>query len=204
MVTLTGSPATATLASLTRVTHLPDTTLHTIAHVTLRPEHLGGLRRLFDAEYLASHGTWDPDLPYGYAGHDVHVLALRDREAHGHAGWARRAIQAGEVTVTVAGTGGVLVSPDARGVGLGRRIMDRVADSMRGTPDVEFGYLGCREEVAPFYESCGWQRISAAEQYIARDGRPTTQPPGPPLMVLPLRPGVSWPDGPIDLRGRCW
>lgn len=59
------------------MTHLPDTTLHTIAQDALRADHVGALRALFDAEYLPSHGTWDPDLPYGYAGHDVHVMALR-------------------------------------------------------------------------------------------------------------------------------
>ena len=186
------------------MTHLPDTALHTIAHDALRADHVGALRALFDAEYLPSHGTWDPDLPYGYAGHDVHVMALRDGAATGHAGWARRTVQVGDTTVTVAGTGGVLVSPRDRGMGLGGRIMDRLADSVRSGTDVEFGYLGCREEVVPFYESCGWQRIRAAERYIGCDGRPITQPPGPPLLVLPLRPGVTWPDGSIDLRGRCW
>ncbi|MDF2563531.1 MAG: hypothetical protein K0R99_4977, partial [Microbacterium sp.] len=30
---------------------------------------------------------------------------------------------------------------------------------MRKNARIEFGYLGCREEVVPFYERAGWLRI---------------------------------------------
>ncbi len=70
---------------------------------------------------------------------------------------------------------------------------------------IEFGYLGCRQEVVAFYESCGWRRISAAERSIDRAGQPTIQPEGPPILTLALGPGPRmWPTGTIDLRGRAW
>ncbi|WP_141494247.1 GNAT family N-acetyltransferase [Kytococcus schroeteri] len=186
------------------MTPAPTIALRALAHHELTAEHLAGLRELFDAEYLDSHGEWHPTQPYGYAGHDVHVIALQGQQVQGHVGWERRTIEVGGTPVTVAGTGGVLVNPRVRGTGLGRRLMAHAADAMRQGPDISFGYLGCREDVVPFYRSCGWKRIRATERYTGRDGRETLQKPGPPLLVLPLRSGTKWPSGPVDLRGRCW
>lgn len=77
--------------------------------------------------------------------------------------------------------------------------------SIFGIEGVEFGYLGCREEVVHFYRSCGWQRISAAERSVSLDGRVVEDPPGQPLFVLPVHPSAGdWPEGTIDLRGRPW
>ncbi|ACV05213.1 GNAT family N-acetyltransferase [Kytococcus sedentarius] len=179
-------------------------TLRTVTHHELTAEHLAGLRELFNAEYLDSHGEWDPAQPYGYAGHDVHVITLRGQQILGHVGWEQRTIEVGGAPVTVAGTGGVLVNPSVRGTGLGRRLMAHAADAMRREADISFGYLGCREDVVLFYRACGWERIRATERYTGRDGRETFQEPGPPLLVLPLRAGTTWPSGPVDLRGRCW
>ncbi|MGW9156679.1 MULTISPECIES: GNAT family N-acetyltransferase [unclassified Microbacterium] len=105
----------------------------------------------------------------------------------------------------VAGVGGVLVSPRARGERAGVRLLAHAAAAMRDAGGIEFGYLGCREAVVAFYESCGWRRISAVERSIARTGQPAMQPPGPPILTLALdSPPRRWPAGAIDLRGRAW
>ena len=66
--------------------------------------------------------------------------------------------------------------------------------------------LGCREDVVPFYESCGWRRIAAPERHIDRlSGEVVEKPPGPPLLILPITLALEdWPSGMIDLRGRPW
>lgn len=176
-----------------------------VAHGDVNSDVMGQLRLLFDAEYLDSHGQWDPDVPYGYAPHDCHVIAWRGDDVVGHVGWARRVIGVGGHEIVIAGVGGVLVSGRERGQRLGERLMRRAVESMADAGDVAFGYLGCREAVVPFYAACGWTRISAAERSISRAGRPVADPPGQPLFVLPVdEPFEAWPDGEIDLRGRAW
>ena len=82
--------------------------------------------------------------------------------------------------------------------------MSWAAQSMRDRGRVAFGYLGCREPVVPFYESCGWTRIRARERSVGCEGEPVVQEPGPPILVLPVAPLEMWPEGDINLRGRAW
>ncbi|MGO2067003.1 GNAT family N-acetyltransferase [Glutamicibacter arilaitensis] len=184
---------------------MPDVAVDVVAHKDLAEQDIAKLRRLFDAEYLQDFGTWDPEQPYGYARHDFHAMARCGSEILGHIGWARRRIGVGGDHLVIAGVGGVLVSERMRGLGLGEILMNRVAASMVDAGGIAFGYLGCREEVAVFYSSCGWTRISAAERSISRAGQPTCDPPGQPLFVLPIASRLaSFPKGEIDLCGRAW
>lgn len=178
-------------------------TIRTTPHGELTSDDLDGLRALFDAEYLREFGGWNPEQPYGYAPHDVHVIAFLD-DVVGHVGWARRTIRVGERDVTIAGVGGVLVSDGARALRLGQRLMHRAVASMKDAGGIEFGYLGCREAVAPFYQACGWTRVAAVERSLDREGRPTRDPAGQPLLVIPLGSSQQWPGGDVDLRGRAW
>ena len=174
-------------------------------HADLTPGQLDDLNRLFAAEYLEDFGEWDPDQPYGYAPHDMHVIATLDAQTVGHIGWARRSITVGGHPLTIAGVGGVLVTPSGRGHHLGQRLMRAAVDSMRVHSDAEFGYLGCDESVVPFYVSCGWRRIVAAERCIGLNGQPSESTQGDPLLVMPLRNAKQpWPAGEIDLQGRPW
>lgn len=161
-------------------------TIIIMSHDSLAPGMLASLRLLFDREYCVEHGEWDPDQPYGYAPHDLHVIAFSSGEVVGHVGWARRTITVNEKRMMIAGVGGVLVSPEGRGQALGSRLMDAAADAMRTAGDIEFGYLGCDESVVPFYTSCGWQRIRAQERCVGRDGVEADTAPGPPLLILPV------------------
>lgn len=101
-------------------------------------------------------------------------------------------------------TTGTLISADARGMRLGRELMSRAAQSMRDRGRLAFGYSGCREQVVPFHESCGWKRILARETSIGRDGESVVDELGPPILILPIAPLETWPDGDVDLRGRAW
>lgn len=176
-----------------------------IPHQALTPRDIAELRRLFDSEYLDEFGPWEPDGPYGYAPHGMHVIARSANGVVGHVGWQRRVITVGDTEITVAGVGGVLVSPDARGDSTGRRLMREAAASMSKAGQIDFGYLGCREEVAAFYLSCGWRRIAAVERSVGRDGLVANVGAGPPLFILPIgRDATSWPRGVIDLHGRAW
>ncbi|WP_230854929.1 GNAT family N-acetyltransferase [Arthrobacter terrae] len=99
----------------------------------------------------------------------------------------------------------MLVSENARGFGLGERLLRAAHRSMLEAEGIQFGYLGCRETVVPFYRSCGWQRISVCERSVSREGRVVEDPPGQPLLILPIASSLSdWPTGVVDLRGRAW
>ena len=183
---------------------MKNPSIEVIAHQELTEADLRGLRQLFDSEYLTEFGQWDPQQPYGYAPHDVHIMARIEGRVIGHVGWARREIVVGTETLAIAGVGGVLICADARGMRLGRELMSSAAQSIRDRGRVAFGYLGCREQVVPFYESCGWTRIRARERSVGRDGEPVVDEPGPPILILPIAPFEMWPEGDIDLRGRAW
>ena len=191
--------------ALSKGGRVKDISITAVTHAALSPSEVEELRRMFDDEYLDQFGMWDPKEPYGYAGHEVHVVARAYDTVVGHVGWARRLIEVGDSEVVIAGVGGVLVSSQARGSHLGERLMRCAAGSMSDAGGVEFGYLGCREDVVPFYVSCGWHRVSAPERSISRRGLPVLDRAGPPLLVLPVeRELASWPEGTIDLRGRAW
>lgn len=143
-----------------------------VLHSDLSRRELECLRDLFDGEYFREHGPWDPDAPYGYAPADVHVIAASDGRLLGHVGFQLRSIAVDIRDVVVAGTGGVLVRKESRGIGLGAALMRRAQAAMRsfdvpGKPRAEFGYLGCRPEVVPFYQATGWRRIDVVERHLS-------------------------------------
>ena len=182
-----------------------DFTVDVVPHDALSGLDIAALGRFFDNEYLDHFGPWSPELPYGYAPHDTHMIARSAGGVIGHVGWQRRLIAVGETEVTVAGVGGVLVSAAARGHGVGRQVMRATRESFADAGDIDFGFLGCREDVVEFYVSCGWLRIEAVERSSDRDGRPQRYEAGPPMLVFPVnRQAASWPRGTVDLRGRAW
>lgn len=175
-------------------------------HGELSPEELTGLRDLFDGEYRASHGDWAADRPYGYSPADVHVIATESGHVVGHVGFQPRSIGVGAQDVMVAGVGGVLVHPGNRTAGLGRELMRAARARMIEDPGLLFGYLGCREEVVPFYIRASWSRIDVVEHCTSRADQTTVETSaGAPILVLPVHARLEdWPPGDIDLRGTPW
>lgn len=182
-----------------------QTTIRVVRHSHLDSGTIEGLRSLFDAEYYETFGVWDPDHPYGYSPADVHVLAFDGLGLLGHVGFQTRLIGVGPIGILVGGTGGVLVAPRARGTGLGTLLMRCTRVAME-TAGADFGYLGCREEIAPFYDSCGWRRIRAQERCFSRlDGTTIIESVDSPILICSAgKTTASWPAGPIDLRGTPW
>jgi GNAT superfamily N-acetyltransferase len=177
-----------------------------VRHGQLTRAQLSALRDLFDREYRASHGEWDPDPPYGYSPADVHVIATDSADVVGHVGFQARSISIGRLDVMIAGVGGVLVHPEHRSSGVGRQLMRASHASMLSETDALFAYLGCREEVAPFYESAGWSRVNVVERCISRTDQTTIEiSTGAPTLVRPIHAELEdWPEGEVDLRGTPW
>jgi aminoglycoside 2'-N-acetyltransferase I len=165
-----------------------------------------GLRRLFDSQYLADYGFWDPDRPYGYSPADVHVIGFERSEMVAHVGFQVRGISVGAANIVVAGTGGVLVDAAHRSTGLGSRMMATAETAMRNDSRILFGFLGCREEVVPFYEATGWHRIHTVERSTDRTNHTNTvTSTDSPILIYPVHAHVNeWPQGQINLLGTQW
>jgi aminoglycoside 2'-N-acetyltransferase I len=175
-------------------------------HVDLTATELDALQSLFDSEYVNDFGPWNPDAPYGYSPADTHVLAFRGQALVAHVGFQCRRIAVGADEVTVSGTGGVLVDERSRGTGLGRRVMRHAQKVMRDETLVDFGFLGCRREIVPFYESAGWVQVYATERCLSRLDQKSVvvSQGGPNLICSAKRDASEWPEGDIDLRGTPW
>lgn len=180
--------------------------ISSVWHREVTTEQTDQLGQLFDAEYGTDEGPWNPDAPYGYAPAELHVMEVEGGRVVGHVGTQRRMIFVGDREVLVAGTGGVLVSPSHRGQGCGARLLAAAQHTARSIAPADYGYLGCREEVVPFYESCGYKRIEVTERFRSRNGSSqTVEETGAPVMVCTgTRDVDTWPPGSVDLRGRCW
>lgn len=171
----------------------------------LGPTHHAEMASLFDGEYVQEWGPWNPKGGYGYAGSELHALARMDGRLVGHAASARRFIRVGDGEVVIAGIGGVLTDQQARGLGVGRRVLTALQETMGSFAPADFGLLGCREEVVPFYESCGFTRVDAVVRDISpRDGKTVKDGRGPTMICAGARPVPAWPEGMIDLRGLPW
>jgi nodulation protein A len=126
---------------------------------------------------------------------ELRLVAWRGGDAVAHLGILRRFLRVPEldVSVLVGDVGLVAVAPQEQGTGLGRELLRRGDAALRGL-DVPFGYLTCGEHVAPFYERCGWVRVSGGTRMIRADGR--VQVYGGASMVLSVHGLLTeWPDG---------
>lgn len=171
----------------------------------LMPADYFGLAALFDSEYGDEWGPWNPKQAYGYARGELHALARRDGQLLGYAASARRFIGVGSEELVIAGTGGVLTRKDARGAGVGREVLSALQAASRSCAPADFGFLGCREEVVPFYESCGYARIhSPVLDLSPQDAMTVVRSYGPAMICAGTRPVDDWPEGAIDLRGLPW
>lgn len=181
-----------------------DERIIAVEHQDLTEAQLQALGALFDGEYLADFGRWDAERPYGYSPADVHTMLFRGVSLVGHVGYQRRRVTVGGREVVVAGTGGVLVNASFRGCGVGGRVMAHAQQMMTQDDRVDFGYLGCREEVVPFYERTGWTRIRAVERHQSMTSPDAVvESHDEPILIFAA--GLShWPDGDIDLHGAPW
>ncbi|GAA3329441.1 GNAT family N-acetyltransferase [Paeniglutamicibacter sulfureus] len=183
-----------------------DEVLRVRRHIDLTAAELDAHENLFDGEYRNEFGVWNPDAPYGYSPADTHVLAFRGHALAAHVGFQRRLILVGSQEILVAGMGGVLVDERYRGMGLGGRTMRQAQTVMRDETGVDFGFLGCRREVVPLYESAGWAQVHAAERCLSRLDQTSVvvSEGGPNLVCSAKRRASQWPQGDIDLLGTPW
>jgi predicted GNAT family N-acyltransferase len=104
---------------------------------------------------------------------------------------------AGSERFRVVGIGGVFVTRRERGRGLAIELLDRLL-RLAAEMGPERAMLFCRPALSALYGKLGFAEIGAPVR--------AEQPGGPiemPLLAMwrPLRAGVRWPDGPVEVRG---
>ncbi|WP_426997853.1 GNAT family N-acetyltransferase [Pseudarthrobacter sp. N5] len=160
---------------------------------------------LFDSEYARDWGPWNPKHGYGYANGELHAMARNNGKLLGYATTARRFIGVGGREVVIAGTGGVITRAESRGIGIGRQVLSALQEASHGLAPADFGLLGCREDVVPFYRSCGFFRVDSLIRDICpHDAMTVVGSHGPTMICAGTRPVEAWPEGDIDLRGLPW
>jgi predicted N-acetyltransferase YhbS len=128
-------------------------------------------------------------------------LYLGIRDEHGRllaaGGLVHADVRAGTEPLEVAGLGGVIVTPSARGRGLGRSLIAALLEASDEL-GVERAMLFCRPRLTSFYGSFGFRQIDApvrAEQPGGRIEMPLC------AMWKALRGELTWPPGPVEVAG---
>jgi GNAT superfamily N-acetyltransferase len=105
-------------------------------------------------------------------------------------------VGADAVELDVVGFGGVIVAKDRRGAGLARAVMTE-ATRIAGTLEPAVGMLFCLASRAGLYAKLGWRDI-VEPVTVEQPGGPHTITDH--TMWTPLRPGASFPAGPVHVR----
>lgn len=102
-----------------------------------------------------------------------------------------------EPSFQVAGLGGLIVTPSARGRGLARLLALRLLE-IAGELEAERAMLFCRPELTAFYAQLGFVTIEARVWVDQTEGRVEMPMPA---MWSALGSDVGWPPGRVDLLG---
>lgn len=124
-------------------------------------ERLPDLMELFASAWWATHRT-APDVARMLAASDL-VFALVHRESERLVGFAR--VITDEVYLAMVLD--VIISPAARGSGLGRMLLDAIVEHPR-LADVHSVELVCQPDVIPFYRRWGFTDEVGSSRLLRR------------------------------------
>jgi GNAT superfamily N-acetyltransferase len=132
----------------------------------LRATDAHKLERMAEAAFADSPLVRTTD----WAKPDLWFLERQGETILGCVGVVWREIAADGAFVRVGGVANLVVLPEARGTGLGARLLGRALDEMRAMPAVASGILLCDTHLVPFYERLGWHRVTASIRCMQRGG----------------------------------
>jgi predicted N-acetyltransferase YhbS len=120
-----------------------------------------------------------------------HLVLFEAGRAIAHVGLTRAEVEIGTERFEVVGVGGVLVNRDHRRQGRLRPLFEAALERA-STYGPDRAMLFTLAKNAPVYERFGFARIAAP---VVAGGQDMADE----AMWKPLRDGVSWPDGPVNL-----
>jgi GNAT superfamily N-acetyltransferase len=131
---------------------------------------------------------------------DFHFLGYEKGQLVSHVGLVKDEVQVAGNPMPVAGIGGVVTIPSARGKGYAHILLQHAAGYVCAEMNVEYGMLFCLPALIPFYQSAGWVEVNSpvfVAQPLGRIVSPVN------TMVLPCDRERIWPEGTIE-AGTFW
>ena len=138
------------------------------------------------------------DLEWAPKGRFFHVYVAGELVAS--AGVLARTVDVAGTPVTVAGIGGVVCRPEARGQGHATAAVAAALTHGVESMGADFGMLFCLPKLVPFYARTGWQRLAAPVLIEQSKGKV----PSPLEVMVKPADGGRWPAGNVDINGRPW
>ena len=131
---------------------------------------------------------------------EVHFLRCHDGAPVSHVGVLKHAMCVNGTSMAIAGIGGVVTVPGARGKGFARGLLEHALAFARREWAVQAGMLFCLPRMSSYYEALGWLHVRAEISVEQPGGRKVS-----PLrvMVLPFD-DLAWARGPVELDSLPW
>ena len=130
------------------------------------------------------------------------VIARQDGRLVAHTGIIVRDIRAGDHPVRIYGIQNMGVAPEARGTGVGLRVLEEAAREAdrRGIP---FGVLFCVPKLERYYRRDGWETRDVAVR-MDYDGQANIPIPGKNVCMIKCLTAEVFADGEMHLQGADW
>jgi GNAT superfamily N-acetyltransferase len=148
---------------------------------------------------------WGEDIfsvqPFGlqWRPKDLRFVLYHDGKPVSHAGILKHTVSVDGEGVSVAGLGGVVTVPEARGKGFARQVVQQAMSFAESEWTVDAGLLFCRPQMVPYYEGLGWKIVDPPATIVQPNGKVSSPLP---VMVLPFV--NPWPAGLVELQSLPW
>ena len=136
---------------------------------------------------------------------EFRLIALENKQPIAHLEFGYRQISVGDMPVNIAGIGAVAIHPQHQGKKLGKLMFAHLREYLLKHSKVDFGFIGCHEEVAGFYAASGFHRVDQSVYNLNPDSEKWETFHGPTL-VMPIHKSMQeWRHGElIHLHGMPW
>lgn len=150
-------------------------------------------------EFFSANSYWGSTPEYRLLGLDG-----SDQPA-AHLEFGYRQIMVGEAPFQIAGIGAVAVHPSYQGKQVGKAMFAYLREHLLKNSRVDFGFLGCREEVVKFYTAAGFTRVNQSVYNLNPDSQTWETYHGPTLIMPVHKSLAQWEShGLIHLNGMPW
>lgn len=136
---------------------------------------------------------------------EFRLIAEEKSQLIAHLEFGYRQITVENVSFEIAGIGAVAIHPDHQGKKLGKAMFAQLREYLLKNSNVDFGFIGCHDEVAEFYASSGFTRVHQSVYSLNPDSQTWETFHGPTLIMPIHKPLQAWKsDGLIHLHGMPW
>jgi len=148
-------------------------------------------------DFFSAHSYWGSKPEF-------RLVACDNEQPVAHLEFGCRSISVGEMSFTIAGIGAVAIHPSHQGRNLGKAMFAYLREYLLHNTRVDFGFIGCHDEVVGFYKAAGFARVHQSVYSLNPDSLTWETFHGPTL-ILPIHKSLSqWNDGLIHLHGMPW